>query len=182
MSSSNVKLHENKHSSSLIISCIRTKVVCSILCSQGMGSSLLLWEDVQCSWVEACFFQDLRGCRQRVKAHDNASAKIYICRFIELKQIKQVISWFVGHTRAQLRISKLLSKSRLTRRLPSTGFSKDVPRSVYNAEFIWTHTQRTVVLCPLSCAPVPMTCIPCYKTIHSIIILGDGWTVWDAVT
>jgi hypothetical protein len=136
-------------------------ILCCNTRSQGMGPSLLLRGDPGCSRAEACFFQDLHGRRQRVKAHDNASAKMCICRFIELKHITQVTSWFVGQTRAQLRISKFLSKSTLTRRLPSTGFSKDVPGSASNARFIRTHTQRRVVCVPLSFAPVPMTCIPC---------------------
>jgi hypothetical protein len=36
---------------------------------------LLMREDVGCSRAEAIFFQDLPGRRERVKSHDNASAK-----------------------------------------------------------------------------------------------------------
>jgi hypothetical protein len=47
--------------------------------------------------------------------------------------------------------------------------------------FIKTLTQRRVVLRPLCCASVPTTGIACYKTINSIITLGDSRTAWNAV-
>jgi hypothetical protein len=70
----------------------------------GEGSLLLLRADVRCIRAEVSFFRALRWRRQRVKAHDKASAKLGICRFIELKQITLVTRWLVGRARAQLRI------------------------------------------------------------------------------
>jgi hypothetical protein len=46
-----------------------------------------LRDDVRCRQAEASFFQDLQGRHQRVKAYDKASAKLNICRFIEVKQV-----------------------------------------------------------------------------------------------
>jgi hypothetical protein len=53
------------------------------------------------------------------------------CKYIDLlspNKLHKLQVCYAGQTRAQLRISKLLPKSRLTRRLPSTGFAKHVSR------------------------------------------------------
>jgi hypothetical protein len=83
-----------------------------------------------------------------------------------------------------VRIYKFSSKRRLTRRLPSTGLAKDVPppRLVSNTGFVRTHTHTgACALRTLSYASLPTTWIPCYKTINSILILGDSRTAWDAI-
>jgi hypothetical protein len=44
------------------------------------------------------------GRRQSVKAHGKASSKMCICRFIELKQITQVISWLCSPDQSAVKI------------------------------------------------------------------------------
>jgi hypothetical protein len=148
-----------------------------------VGSFLDAAGGLGCSLVESCLFQDLSGACQRVKAHGSALAKMYICiDLLTSDKLHKVQVGYVGQTRAQLRICKFLPKSRMTRRLPSTEFVKDVPPSASNAGFVRTpHTKECGTVSSLLCIS-SHDLYTLLQTANYIIILGDSQTVWDAVT
>jgi hypothetical protein len=114
---------------------------------RSVPSLLLLQEVLQSSRAVANFLQDLCGRRQRVKAHDNTSAKLWIWRFINSNKFTSgtnYICWPEPST-----VGSFLSPNRRAEwhgdclRLDSPKMSPDcVQRWVYKDPYTKEHGMR----------------------------------------